>query len=284
MRRCKTNSYLDLDGPGEVGHVDVEGDVVVQPEVELLTGEAVAVLLDVGPRYDGHLLAWDGPSCRRTDLDKVWQWVRRGKLYRTQKTTTQSSVQRPPARRRAKGHRVMRLLSFFSQTFFIVENVNSSLCLETSPQVLSEVNESMWERESTQLLDVKTNTQPRKVWVSQVCDDLMVTLDLHWYEEAAPTLNVLYSLHFMIMNTEMLVAMLTYVKTHQFFLHQDFVEMLICPQVLGLIRSDPAWYHHQYLQHKWNASGLILLETSRLLSVKYELMQHFCGSVVCRAL
>lgn len=71
MRRCETNWYLDLDGPGEVGHVDVEGDVVVKPEVELLTGEAVAVLLDVGPRYDGHLLARDGPGCRRTDLDKV---------------------------------------------------------------------------------------------------------------------------------------------------------------------------------------------------------------------
>lgn len=47
---------LDLDWPAEVGHVDVEGDVVVESEVELLAGKAVSVLLDVGPGYDGHLL------------------------------------------------------------------------------------------------------------------------------------------------------------------------------------------------------------------------------------
>lgn len=37
---------------------------MVDPEVKLLAGEAVAVLFDVGPGYDGHLLAGDGASCR----------------------------------------------------------------------------------------------------------------------------------------------------------------------------------------------------------------------------
>lgn len=37
---------------------------MVDPEVKLLTGEAVAVLLDVGPGYDGHLLPRDGAGCR----------------------------------------------------------------------------------------------------------------------------------------------------------------------------------------------------------------------------
>lgn len=50
-------SNLDLDWPAEVGHIDVEGDVVVKSEVELFTRETVTVLLDVGPRYDGHLFA-----------------------------------------------------------------------------------------------------------------------------------------------------------------------------------------------------------------------------------
>lgn len=36
---------------------------MVESEVELLTREAVTVLLDVGPRYDGHLLARDGAGC-----------------------------------------------------------------------------------------------------------------------------------------------------------------------------------------------------------------------------
>lgn len=31
------SSYLDLDWPAEVGHVDVKGDVVVKPEVKLFT-------------------------------------------------------------------------------------------------------------------------------------------------------------------------------------------------------------------------------------------------------
>ena len=59
------SSYLDLDWPAEVGHVHVEGDVVMEPEVELFTGETVSVLFDVGPRYDGHLLTGDGASCGR---------------------------------------------------------------------------------------------------------------------------------------------------------------------------------------------------------------------------
>lgn len=50
-------SYLDLDWPAEVCHINIEGDIVVKSEVELLTREAVAVLLDVGPGYDRHLLA-----------------------------------------------------------------------------------------------------------------------------------------------------------------------------------------------------------------------------------
>lgn len=50
-------SYLDFDWPAEVGHIDVEGDIVVKSEVELLAREAVAVLLNVGPGYDWHLFA-----------------------------------------------------------------------------------------------------------------------------------------------------------------------------------------------------------------------------------
>lgn len=50
-------SNLDLDWPAEVGHVDVEGDVVMKSEVELFAGETVSVLLDVGSRYDRHLFA-----------------------------------------------------------------------------------------------------------------------------------------------------------------------------------------------------------------------------------
>lgn len=53
-------SHLDLDRPAEVGDVHVEGDVVVAAEVELLTGEAVAVLLNVASEDDGHLLTGDG--------------------------------------------------------------------------------------------------------------------------------------------------------------------------------------------------------------------------------
>ena len=58
-------THLDLDRPAEVGDIDVEGDVVVVSEVELLTGEAVAVLLDVAPGHDGHLLAGNGPGLTR---------------------------------------------------------------------------------------------------------------------------------------------------------------------------------------------------------------------------
>lgn len=56
--------YLDLDGPWEVTDVDVKGDVWVAPEGELLTGEAVPVLLDVAFGHDGHLLPGNGSSCR----------------------------------------------------------------------------------------------------------------------------------------------------------------------------------------------------------------------------
>lgn len=55
--------HLDLDRPAEVGHVHIEGDVVVKLEVELFAGETVTVLVDVGPRDDGHLLAGDGARC-----------------------------------------------------------------------------------------------------------------------------------------------------------------------------------------------------------------------------
>lgn len=61
----KAKPDLDLDWPTEVGHVDIEGDVVVNPEVKLFTGKAVTVLLNVGPGYDRHLLPRDGASCRR---------------------------------------------------------------------------------------------------------------------------------------------------------------------------------------------------------------------------
>lgn len=63
-------AHLDLDGPAEVGHVDVEGDVVVESEIKLLTGETVSVLLDVGPRYDGHFLTRDGSSCQRQMMSR----------------------------------------------------------------------------------------------------------------------------------------------------------------------------------------------------------------------
>lgn len=59
------SSYLNLDGPAEVGHVDVEGDVVMISEVKLFAGETVSVLLDVGSRYDRHLFTRDGTSCER---------------------------------------------------------------------------------------------------------------------------------------------------------------------------------------------------------------------------
>ena len=38
---------------------------MVKPEVELLTGEAVPVLPDVGPSDDGHLFTGDGAGCER---------------------------------------------------------------------------------------------------------------------------------------------------------------------------------------------------------------------------
>ena len=38
---------------------------MVKPEVELLTGEAVSVLPDVGPSDDGHLFTGDGAGCER---------------------------------------------------------------------------------------------------------------------------------------------------------------------------------------------------------------------------
>ena len=54
--------YLDLDWPGEVADVDVEGDVGVGPEGELLTGEAFPELLDVVLGHNVHLLPRYGPS------------------------------------------------------------------------------------------------------------------------------------------------------------------------------------------------------------------------------
>lgn len=60
MLQSKAKPHLDLDWPAEVGHVDIEGDVVVDPEVKLLAGKAVTVLLNVGLGYDGHLLPRDG--------------------------------------------------------------------------------------------------------------------------------------------------------------------------------------------------------------------------------
>ena len=54
--------YLDLDWPGEVADVDVEGDVGVGPEGELLTGEAFPELLDVVLGHAVHLLPRYGSS------------------------------------------------------------------------------------------------------------------------------------------------------------------------------------------------------------------------------
>jgi hypothetical protein len=48
--------YLDLDWPGEVADVYVEGDVGIGPEGVLLTGEAFPELLDVILRHDVDLL------------------------------------------------------------------------------------------------------------------------------------------------------------------------------------------------------------------------------------
>lgn len=66
--------YLDLDWPAEVGHIHVEGDVVVKSEVKLFTRETVTVLFNVHPRYDGHLLTWDGSSCE--EQKKVKKQIR----------------------------------------------------------------------------------------------------------------------------------------------------------------------------------------------------------------
>ena len=48
-------SYLDLDWPGEVADIDIEGGVGVEAEVEFLTGETVSVFLNVGPGHNVHL-------------------------------------------------------------------------------------------------------------------------------------------------------------------------------------------------------------------------------------
>lgn len=157
------NSHLDLDGPGEVGHVDVEGDVVVKPEVELLTGEAVSVLLNVGPGYDGHLLAWDGPGW--WEDRQIREWLRRSKLYR--RTREETDTIKRSVFQLSGGQREQRVILFYrvcSPKFsFIVENrenVNSlwsaTVLLVFSEkrhhdQVLSEVNESMLETESTNI-------------------------------------------------------------------------------------------------------------------------------------
>ena len=55
-------AHLYLDGPGEVGDVDEEGDVGVVAEVKVLVGEALLELLDVDPVDDGDLLPTLGPS------------------------------------------------------------------------------------------------------------------------------------------------------------------------------------------------------------------------------
>ena len=64
-----TEAYLYFNGPGEVADVDVEGDVGVAPEGELLTGEAVSVLLDIGLGDDGDLLSRHCPSYRGTQQE-----------------------------------------------------------------------------------------------------------------------------------------------------------------------------------------------------------------------
>lgn len=60
--------YLDLDRPGEVADVYVEGDVGVASEGEFLTGETVSVLLYVGFGNNVHLLTRDGSSCWRENI------------------------------------------------------------------------------------------------------------------------------------------------------------------------------------------------------------------------
>lgn len=63
MKVTKHSLYLDLDGPWEITDIDIEGDIGVASEGELLTGEAVFVLLDVSLGHDGYFLSRDGSSC-----------------------------------------------------------------------------------------------------------------------------------------------------------------------------------------------------------------------------
>lgn len=55
--------YLYFNRPREVADVDVEGDVGIAAEAELLAGEAVPVLLNVGLGHNGNFFSRDGTCC-----------------------------------------------------------------------------------------------------------------------------------------------------------------------------------------------------------------------------
>lgn len=55
--------YLYFNRPREVADVDIEGDVGIAAEAELLAGEAVPVLFNVGLGHNGDLFSRDGACC-----------------------------------------------------------------------------------------------------------------------------------------------------------------------------------------------------------------------------
>lgn len=57
------DTYLYFNWPREVADVDVEGDVGIAAEAELLAGEAVPVLFNVGLGHDGDFFSRDGTCC-----------------------------------------------------------------------------------------------------------------------------------------------------------------------------------------------------------------------------
>lgn len=57
------DQYLYFNRPREVADVDVEGDVGIAAEAELLTGEAVPVLFNVGLGHNGDFFSRDGTCC-----------------------------------------------------------------------------------------------------------------------------------------------------------------------------------------------------------------------------
>lgn len=55
--------YLYFNRPREVADVDVESDVRIAAEAELLTGEAVSVLFNVGLGHNRDFFSRNGTCC-----------------------------------------------------------------------------------------------------------------------------------------------------------------------------------------------------------------------------